>query len=456
MGPKRWNRGALEPGNPRPSPGGPVRPPGQARPRKGGIRNEAQRRKGRTRLAAEIDPAGLEAIRAQLPALTHGTYLNTGTAGPLPQAAATALRESVLWEYEQGRIGGEAGRRGRDAAAAVRSALARLLETTPERLALTHHSTDGLNAVALGLRLQPGDAVVITDLEHAAVQLVAGMLRLRAGIEVRVARLAGVCGGVGPDDHGARVGGVDPQRAAAAVEPLLRDGRVRAVFLSHVSYATGAVLPLAAIAHVAHAAGAAVVVDGAQGAGALPVRPAALVCDFYTVSGQKWLCGPEGTGALWVASGWEERLLPAVTGYAGVAQMDRLEGHFLPAHAARRLEVGTTFGPGLLAWGASLQWLEGIGWAAIHARTASLARRCRQALAAVAGVQLLTPPESAGLVAFRIAGLTGETAATRLEAGGFRVRSIPGWDAVRVSLGFFLQDGEVDRLATAVADLVPR
>ena len=413
-------------------------------------------RKGRASLATGIDPARLDAIRAELPALAHGIYLNTGTAGPLPRPGVIALREAVTWEYERGRIGGEAWRRGRDAAMAVRAALADLLQTESERLALLHHSTDGLNAVALGLRLQPGDAIVITDLEHAAVQLVAGMLRLRAGIEVRVARLAGVCGGVGPDDHEARAGAVEPRLAAAAVEPLLRDGRVRAVFLSHVSYATGAILPLTAIAQVAHAAGAAVVVDGAQGAGAVEVRPTALGCDFYTISGQKWLCGPEGTGALWVAPGWEERLLPAVTGYAGVAHLDMAEGYYLPAKAARRLEVGTTFSPGLLAWGASLQWLEGIGWAAIQARTATLARRCRQALAAVVGVQLLTPPEPAGLVSFRIAGLSGEAAAARLESDGLRVRSIPGWDAVRVSLGFFLEDNEVERLTTAVTALSPR
>ncbi len=407
-------------------------------------------------MATVIDAARLDAIRAELPALAGGPYLNTGTAGPLPRPAVTALQEAVAWECEHGRIGPEAHQRGRAAATAVRASLARLLQTDPERVALQHHTTDGLNAVALGLRLQQSDAIVITDLEHAAVQLVAGMLRLRTGVEVRVARLASACGGVGPEDRSARAAAVDPRAAGAVLEPLLRDGRVRAVFLSHVSYATGAVLPLAAIAKVAHAAGAAVVVDGAQGAGALAVQPAALGCDFYTVSGQKWLCGPEGTGALWVAPGWEERLLPAVTGYAGVSQWDASAGHFLPARAAWRLEVGTTFRPGLTAWAAALEWLEGIGWAEIHARTAALARHCRQALGALSGVQLLTPTDPAGLVAFRVAGRSGEAVAAHLEDSGLRARSIPGWDAVRVSLGFFLEERELDRLTAAVAALSPQ
>lgn len=407
-------------------------------------------------MPAAIPPQRLRAIREALPALSRATYLNTGTAGPLPEAAADALQDAFAAEVARGRIGPDAWERGREAATAVRGELAPLLATHPDRLALLHHSTDGLNAAALGLRWQPGDAVVITDLEHAAVQLVAGMLRLRHGVEVRVARLSEACGGVGRTQAaGEAAGRVDEERSARLVAAEMRDGRVRAVFLSHVSYATGAVLPVHAIAEVAHARGAAVVVDGAQGAGALAVRPAELGCDFYTVSGQKWLCGPEGTGALWVAPGWEERLLPGVTGYAGIVGLDDREGHFLPAAGARRLEVGTRFGPGLAGWAAALRYLAGIGWEAVWARTAELAGRCRNGLAAVRGVHLLTPEPHAGLVSFRVDGCSGEDAARRLTQGGYWVRSVPGWGATRASLGFFLEEEEVDGLVRSVAALVP-
>ncbi|HVA90356.1 MAG TPA: aminotransferase class V-fold PLP-dependent enzyme [Chloroflexota bacterium] len=397
-----------------------------------------------------ITPQRLRAIREALPALAHGTYMNTGTAGPLPEAAADALQDAFAEEVARGRIGAGAWDQVKATAQAARGELARLLATDEDRLALLHHSTDGLNAAALGLRWRPGDVLVITDLEHAAVQLVAGMLRLRYGVEVRVARVAADCGG----PAGAAAGGaVDPAKAATIVAAQMHGGFVRAVFLSHVSYASGAVLPVRAIADVAHAAGAAVVVDGAQGAGALAVVPADLGCDFYTVSGQKWLCGPEGTGALWVAPGWEERLLPGVTGYGGISGMDHLEGHFLPAPGARRLEVGTTFGPGLAGWTAALRWLAGIGWEAVWARTYELAERCRLGLAGLAGVEVLTPPEHGGLVAFRVKGVSGEEGAAALVGRGFLVRSVPGWEAVRASLGFFLEEGEVDRLVGAVAEV---
>jgi len=382
----------------------------------------------------------LDAVRAALPALARGAYMNTGTAGPLPLAAATALRAAFELEVEQGRIGPLPS-----PFAAAREAVARLLQTTADRIALLHHSSDGLNAAALGLRFRPGDAVVTTDVEHAALQLPLGALRQRQGIEVRVARLG--------------LHGHDPAQAAAAMERALRPGPVRAVFLSHVSYATGGVLAVRAMADAAHAAGAAVVVDGAQGAGALPVQPEMLGADLYTVSGQKWLCGPEGTGALWVAPGWEERLQPGAVGYMGIRDLDG-EGHYLPAAGARRLEVGMAFRPGLAGWVAALQWLEGLGWAEIFARTRALAARARGALAALPGVEVLTPAEAggpaqvhAGLVSFRVPGPPPEQAAALLRERGYFLRTVPGWDALRASCGFFLLDSEIDGLAAAVGAL---
>jgi L-cysteine/cystine lyase len=382
----------------------------------------------------------LDAVRAALPCLGRAVYLNTGTAGPLPAPAARAVAEALTAELERGRIGAEAWRAAGAVREEARAAVAALLGADPGRIALLHHSTDGLNAAALGLRWRPGDVVVTTDLEHAAAQLVVGALRVRHGVEVRIARLAGAGG--------------DAAGAVRALEEQLR-GPVRAVVLSHVSYATGWVLPVRALAERAHAAGACVVVDGAQGAGALPVRPGDLGVDFYTVSGQKWLCGPEGTGALWVAPGWEERLLPGVLGYMGVERVDA-EGYYLPHPGARRLEVGTVFHPGLAGWTAALRWLGEVGWDAVWTRTRALAARARQALARIPGVEVLTPAEHAGLVSFRLRGFRAEEAVEALAARGYLLRSIPGWDALRASCGFFLLEAEIDGLAEAVEALVRR
>lgn len=355
---------------------------------------------------------------------------------PLPEAAADALQDAFAAEVARGRIGAAHAQAAQEAADAVRDELARLLGTGADRLALTHHSSEGLNMAALGLRWRPGDVAVTTDLEHAAVQLVLGALRLRHGVEVRIA----------PCSRAA-----DADAAATMVAAHMR-GPVRALFLSHVSYATGAVLPVAALAELAHAAGAAVVVDGAQSVGAMRVAPHEVGADLYTVSGQKWLCGPEGNGALWVAPGWEARLQPGAVGYAGVTRHDH-EGYYLPAPGARRLEVASAFAPGLAGWAAALRWLHAIGWEAIWARTYVLAEAARTALAALRGVEVLTPRAHAGLVSFRVAGLAAPRAVEALRERGFLVRSIPGWDAVRLSCGFFLEEAEVNAFVAAVADL---
>ena len=91
--------------------------------------------------------------------------------------------------------------------------------------------------------------------------------------------------------------------------------RTRLVALSHVLWANGRILPLREIAEAAHAAGAPVLVDGAQGVGAIDVDPAALGVDAYAGPGQKWLCGPNGVGFLWLADGFEERFEVAAASY---------------------------------------------------------------------------------------------------------------------------------------------
>ncbi len=383
-----------------------------------------------------ISPTRLGSVRSALPALRHAVYGNTGTAGPLPEAAADALQDAFADEVARGRIAPGAHRAAHEAAQAVRAQLARLLCTEEERLALTHHTTDGLNIAAMGLRWRAGDVAVTTDLEHLANQIVLGVLRVRYGVEVRLVRLSRARG----------------EQEAASMLAAAMHGNVRALFLSHVSYATGEVLPLRTLAEVAHAAGAAVVVDGAQSVGAMRVAPAELGADLYTVSGQKWLCGPEGTGALWVAPGWEERLLPGFAGYAGVARVDA-EGYYLPAAGAMRFEVGTSFAPGLAGLAASLRWLQSIGWEAVWLRTFDLAAAARGALTAVNGVEVLTPPGHAGLVSFRVASVAAERVVEVLRERGYIVRSIPGWNAVRLSCGFFLDEAEINGLVAEVADI---
>ncbi len=149
---------------------------------------------------------------------------------------------------------------------------------------------------------------------------------------------------------------------------------VRLVVISHVLWTTGAMLPVAEIVRRAHAHGAMVVVDGAQAGGAVPLHADDVGAEFYAVSGQKWLLGPEGTGALLVRRDVARTGLPAVRGYFSTA-IPYAVGREALWDDARRYEVAGFHAPSLVGLARSAGWLAmqvGLPWA--HARAAGLAR----------------------------------------------------------------------------------
>ena len=252
---------------------------------------------------------------------------------------------------------------------------------------------------------------------------------------------------------------IDAERSAGDLEEAVGDlagPRARLVALSHVSWATGAVLDVPGAVRAARAAGALVAGDGAQSVGAIPVDAAALGVDAYAFPAHKWLLGPEGLGALWVRPGAMDRIDVTVAGLESAAggAAHGEDGAMEPHPSARRYEAYTPPAALLAAWEAGLSWLEGLGWPWIHGRVREAQARAREALAGLAGVEVLTPPGSqAGLVTFTVAGRAPAEAAAELAARGVVVRSLPRPEALRASVGFFTDDADVARLAAAVAGL---
>ena len=240
--------------------------------------------------------------RALFPVLERKAYLNAGTFGPLARPTLDAMESEQRSELEHGRFGKTYFERMLALRLEVRAALARLVGVEVEQVALTGSTTDGCNVVLAGLELSPEDEIVTTDSEHFGL--------------------------LGPlHASGARVVVVRPDADAilAAVTP-----RTRLLALSHVLWTTGAVLPV----HELHErTGIPILVDGAQSVGAIPVDARGL--DFYTISGQKWLCGPDSTGALVVAD--PERLRVARPSYFSQASYEP-SGRFEPQEGAARFD----------------------------------------------------------------------------------------------------------------------
>jgi L-cysteine/cystine lyase len=382
------------------------------------------------------DDEKLAAIRELLPATGAGIYLNAGSVGPMPAETQKAMDDQAASELRVGRARIDQFLAFMDRMAEARASLAAVLVADPDDVALTHSTTDGINLVLSALPWREGDRVITTNHEHPGVLGPLQALRDRLGVEVDVVDV-----GDGGDD----------ERTLEAIRTAL-ERPARAVALSHVLWTTGAVLPVGGIGALAREAGAVTVIDGAQSAGAIPVRLEDLGVDAYAVPGQKWLLGPEGMGALWVRREVADGLVPSIAGYMAYAKWVPGEGGRLHP-GARRFEATGFHRPSVVGLARSAGWLSmyvGLPWAL--ERAGRLAAAAWSRLASIDGVSMVTPPGHGGtLVTFRIAGWPAAAAVAELAPRTFAIiRDLPPIDAIRISVGFWTTEEELERFAEGV------
>jgi selenocysteine lyase/cysteine desulfurase len=273
------------------------------------------------------------------------TYLNTASLGPTPlsvrtrmDAAWVELEQNPVFEtYNEGPLHLQCDQ--------AREQVAALLGCRSAELLITRSTTDAMNVLASGMRLEAGDHVLVTDQEHEGGTYCWTNLARRRGIVVDTVPVA-------PDDH-------DPAaivaRFARAIWP-----RTRVVSVSHVVSATGYCMPIPEIAALARAHDMLCVVDGAQALGQIPVDVKALGCHAYAAPGHKWLMGPKGTGVLYLASETGDRVEPV--------QLE--DGHRFISNS-----TGVGCLPLCIGLGAAAEAARKRGMAAVHARTLALRNR---------------------------------------------------------------------------------
>jgi L-cysteine/cystine lyase len=352
--------------------------------------------------------------RALFPVLERFAYLNAGTLGPLSRPTLAAMEERLRFDQEHGRGGHGWFMSTLELRARVREQIATQIGTSAARVALTSSTTDGCNVVLSGLELGPEDEIVTTDSEHPGLLLPLHV----SGVRVRVAAVA------------ARPTADALQTILSCVTP-----RTKLLALSHILWTTGQVMP---VHELKRESGLPVLVDGAQSVGAIPAGVGEL--DYYTVSCQKWLCGPEPLGALYVRD--PEQLGVGIPSSFAQKSLEP-DGTFVPAEGAARFDSGWLATPSLAGLEAALAHLP--EWR--FDRAAEMAEVCRGALRE--RFELVAEGGESTLIAF-VPTEDAATEAARLYDAGVIVRDLPGTGWLRASCGWWTSRDDIDRLVTGL------
>ena len=370
-----------------------------------------------------MDP---ETLRADIPALSDCTYLNTGASGPSPRRITDAVTDFQHRHKFEAPCGDGMYQMAIAEQQRAREAIAGFVGAAPEEIALTRNTVEGINHVATGIDWEPGDVVVRTDLEHPAGELPWERMADLYGIEVR--ELATEAGRLSLD----------------ALKDAVADARL--LCLSSLSWNYGTSLPIEAVVDIAHDAGTRVLVDAVQSPGQVPVDVQEWGADFVAGSGHKWLLGAWGAGFLYVDSDVLEELEPDRIGYFSVDRESMGEGNgYAYAPDASRFELGTTaLGP-YVGLAESVVLFDELGMRTVQSRIERLTDRLKEGL----GDRLLGPRAyESGLISF--SDPAPDETVDRLASEGIQIRSIPDPHACRVSVHVFNTAEDIDRLLDAL------
>ncbi|HEX5852374.1 MAG TPA: aminotransferase class V-fold PLP-dependent enzyme [Solirubrobacteraceae bacterium] len=351
----------------------------------------------------------LSALRAEFPVLQRIAYLNAGTDGPLPARAAAAARAEMERELSDGRTHAHFQRRT-ELTDALRAEYAALLHCDVEDVALTTCTTEGVGQVVGGLSFARGEEILTSDEEHPGLLGALAAARDVYGVEIREAPLSELADAVGP--------------------------RTALLACSHVGWMSGSFAPTEL-----HELDIPVLLDGAQGVGAVPTDVLALGCDAYAAAGQKWLCGPDGSGMLYVSAALRERLAVTRRGYPNLA--DPSAGLHARVHQdARRFDAPALSAETVACALAAVRVLGDAGWDAVHERSRSLAATLAHMLHECGREP--APRGESTLVSFPSPDPEAEREA--LAHAGVVVRNIPERPWLRASVGAWNDESDLDRL----------
>ncbi|MGI3778945.1 MAG: aminotransferase class V-fold PLP-dependent enzyme [Janthinobacterium lividum] len=393
------------------------------------------------------------AIRADFPILAqqvHGkplVFLDNAASAQKPRAVIDAMVGAMETQYANVHRGLHwMSERTTDAFEATRDAVARLLNApSREEVVFTRNSTEAINLVAHSYGrgiLKPGQAVLVSEMEHHANIVPWQMLRDAHGIELRVCPITDA-------------GELDME----VYERLLEDRRVGLVAVTHMSNVLGTCTPAARLAALAHQYGARILLDASQSVVHRRVDVQALDADFLVFTGHK-LYGPTGIGVLWA----RRELLDAMPPFMGGGDMISSVSFERSTWASvpHKFEAGTPAILESIGLHAAIDYVEALGFDAIAAHEAALVEHAMARLPQVAGLSVIgSAQDRGGVVSFTMKGAHAHDIATLVDRGGIAIRAGHhcaeplmrrlGLDSTaRCSFALYTTRAEIDALATAL------
>ncbi len=376
-------------------------------------------------------------VKQQFPLQEDLIYMNNGGLGPSPYQVIETIKSQMLkWE--------SISETGHGLVQRVHEKAAKFFNCGTEEIAFTRNATEGMNIIACGISLNKGDEVLMTTHEHPGGGIPWLAIQKEKGIRVKLFEP-----------------GVTKEENLNIIESSITP-RTRILMISHIPCTTGLLFPAKEIAELCHQKRIYVVYDGAQVMGMIPVDLNEIGCDFYTSSGHKWLCGPKGTGILYIRREmfdvWQPTHVGAYSEKVYILEEQKLEYR----KEAKIVEYATRNTPIIMGIGASLDFFSAIGMERVAARGRALAAYLKEQLSEIEKVELLTPKDpalSGSIVTFKILddnkSYTDYITQIKKEYN-IRLRPVGehGLNAIRVSLHIYNTFEQVDRLVEAVKQVM--
>jgi cysteine desulfurase/selenocysteine lyase len=395
-------------------------------------------------------PFNVDRIRQDFPILSQSVrgkklvFLDSAASAQKPRAVIEAMSHAMETQYANVHRGLHwMSERTTDAYESVRDQVASLLNApSRDEIVFTRNTTEAINLVAHSYGrgvLQPGQAVLISEMEHHSNIVPWQMLRDAHGIRLLVAPVT---------DAG--------ELDMAAYESLLADGNVGLVAITHMSNVLGTYTPAARVAALAHRFGARILFDGSQAVVHRAADVQAIDADFYVFTGHK-LYGPTGIGVLWARAELLDRMPPFLGGGDMISSVSFEKSTW--ARVPHKFEAGTPAILEAIGLGAAISYVNEIGYDAIAAHEQSLTDHALATLSTIDGLYIIgRAQDRGGVISFTMDGAHAHDIATLLDRNGIAVRAGHhcaeplmqrlGLDSTaRASFALYTTHAEIDALA---------